>query len=147
MQWMRNAIVVAIVSGLVLALAACGNGGAAEPDVVDAWARPGDPGDNSAAYMNISNDSDDDITLIAASSDVARMVEIHESQMEDGTMRMEEVPEIVIESGETVSLEPGGFHVMMMNLEEALEPGDSFSLTLHFDEIDDIELDVPVEEQ
>jgi periplasmic copper chaperone A len=135
------------VSMLAVMVAACDDDSASEPVVEDAWARPGAEGDNSAAYMEITNEGDDDIVLTGASSDVARTVEIHESSMDDGMMHMEEIPEMVIEPGDTATLEPGGFHVMMMSLERDLEPEDTFDLTLHFDGLDDVELEVTVAEQ
>jgi periplasmic copper chaperone A len=138
------AVLVLAFAGL---LSACGDDAGSVPVIDGQWARPGEEGDNTAAYMEIRNDGDDDIALIGASSDVGRMVEVHESKMADGVMRMEEVEEIVIPAGESAQLEPGGFHVMIMNLNEDLEPGDSFSLTLHFDGLDDVEIDVTVEEQ
>jgi periplasmic copper chaperone A len=147
MNLKRMATGLALMALLALVVVACGNDAAVEPEIDGAWARPGAEGDNAAAYMNITNEGDDDIILTGASSDVARMVEVHESRMEDGTMRMEEVPEIVVEAGDTVALEPGGYHVMFMHLEQDLEPGDSFMLTLHFEDLDDIELEVTVEEQ
>ena len=144
-----NRTILSILATLMLAtvLAACADDAAADPVIENVWARPGDTGDNSAAYMDISNDGDADLTLIGASGDIAGAVEVHESTMEDGMMQMEEIPELVIEAGETVSLEPGGYHIMMMNLEQDLEVGDTFQITLEFEDHDDIELDVTVEEQ
>ncbi len=141
--------ILSILATLMLAtvLAACADDAAADPVIENVWARPGDTGDNSAAFMDISNDGDADLTLIGASGDIAGAVEVHESSMEDGMMQMEEIPELVIEAGETVSLEPGGYHIMMMNLEQDLEVGDTFQITLEFEDHDDIELDVTVEEQ
>jgi periplasmic copper chaperone A len=132
---------------LALIMAACSDNGATEPEITDVWARPGAEGDNSATYMSITNVGDDDVVLTGASSDVAGVVEVHESSMDGGMMHMEEIPELVIEAGETMLLEPGGFHVMMMSLERDLEPDDTFDLTLHFEDLDDIELEVTVAEQ
>jgi periplasmic copper chaperone A len=143
----RILAVILALSMLAVVVAACSDDAAAEPEVNDPWARPGTEGDNSAAYMEITNDGDEDIVLTGASSDVANVVEVHESGMEDGMMQMQEIPELVIEPGDTVALEPGGFHVMMMNLQQDLEPDDTFDLTLHFDDLDDIELEVTVAEQ
>lgn len=138
------AVLVVAFAGL---LTACGDNAGSVPVIDGQWARPGEEGDNTAAYMSIRNDGDDDIALVGASSDVGQMVEVHESRMDNGVMRMEEVEEIVVPAGDSIELEPGGFHVMIMHLEQELEPGDEFSLTLHFDDIGDIEIDVPVEEQ
>ena len=143
---------VAILGSLALVIAACNDDGDAAGDddgltIADVWARPGEPGDNSAAYMQIENNGSDDVVIVDASSDVAEMVEVHESQMEDGMMHMEHMHELAIPAGETVSLEPGGYHVMLMHPEQELAPGDTFSVTLHFDELDDIELEVTVQDQ
>jgi periplasmic copper chaperone A len=143
----RTVLGFLVIAMLTLVVAACGDNGVTEPEIDDVWARPGAEGDNSAAYMNITNEGDEDLVLTGASSDVANAVEVHESSMEDGMMQMEEIPEVVIEAGETAVLEPGGFHVMMMNLQRDLEPDDTFELTLHFEDLDDIELEVTVNEQ
>jgi periplasmic copper chaperone A len=140
-------VTAVLVIALAGVLAACREDAGSVPIIEDQWARPGAEGDNTAAYMVIRNDGDEDFALIGASSDVGRMVEVHESKMDGGVMRMEEIEEIVVSAGESVQLEPGGLHVMIMHLNQDLEPGDSFSLTLHFDGLDDVELDVTVEEQ
>lgn len=142
--------ILGILATMILAslLTACTDDAGADPTVDNAWARPGDSGDNSAAYMDITNDGDADLTLVGVSGDVAGAVEVHESGADDeGMMQMEEIPELVIEAGETVSLEPGGYHIMMMDLEQDLAVGDTFQITLEFEEHDDVELDVTVEEQ
>lgn len=151
-------------------LAGCNSGSDPSVSIEDDWARPGFEGDNAAAYMEIRNDSDEDVALISASSDIAAMVEIHQTRLESpedqdnhddaadnsehgddrhdqGMMIMEEVESVIAPAGSSVLLEPGGYHVMFMGLTRDLEPGDSFSLTLHFDEIDDQTIDVTVEER
>lgn len=144
----KRRMLLSLLAGLVVViLGACGDDAASEPVIEGAWARPGEAGDNSAAYMEISNDGDDDISLVGASGDVAEVVEVHESRMEDGMMKMGEVDEVPVPAGETVTLQPGEFHVMMMNLNEDLEPGDTFTLAMEFEGLDDVEVDVTVEEQ
>lgn len=128
-------------------LGACGDEAASEPVIEGAWARPGEEGDNSAAYMEIRNDGDADISLVGASGDVARVVEVHESAVEDGMMQMGEVDEVPVPAGETAQLQPGEFHVMLMELSRNLEPGDTFTLALQFEDLDDIEVEVAVEDQ
>jgi copper(I)-binding protein len=49
-----------------------------------------------------------------------------------GSMTMREVESIELPAGETVALEPGGFHVMLLDLVEPLEVGDTFEVTLTF---------------
>lgn len=142
-----NIALVVMIGLLTVILAACSEDTASEPIIEDVWARPGAEGDNTAAYLSIENDGDTDIALAGVSGDVAQAVEVHESTTDEGMMVMEEVEEVPIPAGETVMLEPGGFHVMIMNLESDLNPGDTFTLSLQFEELDDIEVDVTVEDQ
>lgn len=108
---------------------------AADPElrIEDPRARPANESSMSAAYFTISNHTTSPDTLLSVSSDVAQLIEIHESyEMEDGMMGMRETNMLVIESGSVVHLEPGGYHVMLIRLNEALEVGDQFDLILHF---------------
>lgn len=90
---------------------------------------------SGAAYASFSNPSDADIVLVAAATDetLASMVELHETKMVNGMMRMQELEYgIVIEPGKTVAMEPGGKHFMIMGLNGPLIAGNRFSLTLEF---------------
>lgn len=102
-------------------------------EITDAWARPGTESGNSAIYMNILNASSVADTLISISSPVARMTEVHESyEQEEGMMGMRPVETVVVPARDVLSLEPGGFHVMLMQLSQALTEGDSIDLTVEF---------------
>jgi copper(I)-binding protein len=59
-------------------------------------------------------------------------VDVHEIVMDDGMMRMREVAGIALPAGETVMLEPGGFHIMLLDMPEMLEAGTEVVLTLTF---------------
>ena len=128
-----------------LLLSACA--GPSEITLDDPWARPGFQGDNSAVYLVIDTSTDQGDGLIGASSDAANMTEIHLSKMDaDGTMTMERQDLIGIPAGETVALEPGGLHVMLMNLVNDLNVGDKFDLTLEFQRAGDIVVEVEVKQ-
>lgn len=102
---------------------------AANISVSDAWARATMPGQPvSGAYMHIQSDAD--ARLLSASSPVVPRVEVHEMSMDGGVMRMHEVKAIELPKGKTVSLEPGGFHIMLMNLKKPIKAGDVIPLTL-----------------
>ncbi len=102
---------------------------AANISVTDAWARATMPGQSvSGAYMQIRSDAD--ARLLSASSSAVPRVEVHEMKMDDGVMRMREVKAIDLPKGKTVSLEPGGFHIMLMNLKKPIAAGDVIPLTL-----------------
>jgi copper(I)-binding protein len=104
---------------------------------------------SGAAYASFSNPSDTDIVLVAAVIDesVAGMVELHETNMVNGMMRMQELEEgIVIAPSKTVSMEPGGKHFMIMGLSGPLIAGNQFSLTLEFADGSTKELQVGVQD-
>jgi len=102
---------------------------AANISVTDAWARATMPGQPvSGAYMQIQADAD--ARLLSVSSSVVPRVEVHEMNMDGGVMRMREVKSIELPKGKTVSLEPGGFHIMLMNLKKPIAAGDVIPLTL-----------------
>ncbi|GAB5490474.1 MAG: hypothetical protein Phog2KO_06890 [Phototrophicaceae bacterium] len=100
----------------------------------------------SGAYMSITNNSADDVTLVAVSAEGVGMVEIHETTVDENDMAsMSELEEgILVPAGATVDLMPGGMHVMLMGLENALVDGETVALTLEFDNDTSIVLDAPI---
>lgn len=118
-------------------------------EVADGWIKSSDmsaaAGGMTAAFGVFTNNSDEDITLIGGSTDVAGKVEIHEVVMVDDEMKMQPIAGgIVIPAGESVTLEPGGLHVMLMELTRGLELGEEIELTLKFDGHPDLKLVLPV---
>ena len=102
---------------------------AANVSVTDAWARATMPGQKvSGAYMQIASDAD--ARLVGVSSPVVPRVEVHEMKMDGDVMRMREVKAIDLPRGKTVSLAPGGYHIMLMNLAKPIAAGDVIPLTL-----------------
>ncbi|MDA8129534.1 MAG: copper chaperone PCu(A)C [Betaproteobacteria bacterium] len=102
---------------------------AANVSVTDAWARANMPGQPvSGAYMRIQSDAD--ARLVGVSSSVVPRVEVHEMNMDGGVMRMREVKSLDLPKGKTVSLEPGGYHIMLMNLKKPIAAGDVIPLAL-----------------
>lgn len=102
---------------------------AANISVTDAWARATVPGQPvSGAYMQLQSDAD--ARLVGASSPLVPRVEVHEMRMEGDVMRMREVKAIELPKGKTVALEPGGFHIMLMNLKKPIAAGEVIPLTL-----------------
>lgn len=118
----------------VLALVAGACGGDASLDVTEAWSRPV-PGPNGAVYLTIEGgEVDASLSRVSASSDVADTVEIHQTVLrDDGTMGMTRISDVEIPAGSTVMMVPGGMHVMLIDLAEPLELGDTFDVTLTFD--------------
>lgn len=109
------------------------------------WARPGIEGGNSAAYFLITNFEQEPDTLLSIQSDVAQIVEVHESYQQDNYMAgMREAGKVEIPANSTVKFEQGGLHVMLMQLAKPLSDGDSFEITLNFASHNNITLDIPV---
>lgn len=101
--------------------------------VEEAWARPAGEGRMSAAYFRITNFESSPDTLLDVSSGIAGLTEIHESyEQEGGMVGMREAREVVIPANSTVHFEPGGLHVMLIQLTRTLQAEDSFDLTLQF---------------
>ncbi len=100
---------------------------------------------NSAAYMTITNTGETDDTLVAAATDVSEAVELHTMSMEDGVMRMRRLEGgVPLPAGETVKLEPGGLHVMLIGLNDRLEKGETFAMTLTFENAGQLEVEAIV---
>lgn len=138
----------ALAAALLLPLAACSSdpsdgsetGGAASDGggtsaegftLVDPWVKAAEEGMTSA-FGTLTNDTGHDLQLIAASTPSAGMVKLHET-MGDGSggmsMQEKEGGFPVPDGGELV-LEPGGNHLMLMDLAAPLRPGDEVELTL-----------------
>jgi copper(I)-binding protein len=108
-----------------------GDGG--EVVIRDGWVQETPAGQTiTAAYMVIENHGDAGITLKAASSLVARVIELHKMELTDGLMKMRRVDSIDIPAKETVELKPGGYHLMVIGLDHQLKEGERVSLTLQF---------------
>jgi copper(I)-binding protein len=118
---------------------------AAQITVTDARARAMPPGTpNSGAFMTFHNGGSAEARVVAGKADVSATVELHTHVMEDGMMKMRQIPEIVLPPGEDVALQPGGLHVMFIGLTGPLEEGSSFPLTLEFADGSSTVVDVPV---
>lgn len=94
--------------------------------------------DVSAAYFSLTNDGGHPVRISAASTTAAGVTELHTMEMDGDIMRMREIEGgIVVAAGETVHLQPGGLHVMLLDLPAPLVEGTAFVLTLTVDMLDD----------
>ena len=120
--------------------------GATAPTVTGAWARAASAGGNSAAYMVISAGASGD-ALVSASipEGLAREVQLHQTTTggmdgmdgmdgggSSGMMSMSQVPEIPVPADGSVALEPGGYHLMILDLKQDLTAGQTVPVTLTF---------------
>jgi copper(I)-binding protein len=135
--------VAVLIAGMALLLPACSEGGGI--GVEDAWARS-PMQDVGAAYFTVTNDGDAEDRLIGATAEIADRTEIHETVMEDGQAQMLPIEAVVIPAGESMSFEPGGYHVMLFDLAEPLTVGETISLVLTFEEAGEIEVEAEIRE-
>ncbi|MBE3599550.1 MAG: copper chaperone PCu(A)C [Limnochordaceae bacterium] len=153
------AFVWALWTGLAGAAAPAKAPGAAQAPpqgirVEDPWARPAKAmgghadasmGMTSAIFLTLVNDSGTTRYLVAAKSDVADAVELHETRIVDNVMKMQPVARIEVPAKGRAQLKPGGYHIMLLGLRRTLAQGDRFQATLVFDDGSELAVDVPVE--
>jgi hypothetical protein len=113
------------MAGLVVSACASDAG-----EIVITDARLGRPtGPNAALYLTAANDGPSD-RLLGVETDLAAAVEIHETVTEtDGTMAMRALTSLELAEGDTLVLEPGGLHLMLVDVAR-LEVGDTVAVTL-----------------
>jgi periplasmic copper chaperone A len=128
----RRSLPIVLAFALLAGLSACGGGGASI-STSEAWARPGPAGGETAAYLVITSTSDAADTLVSVSSPVAASVDLHETSTDaSGMTGMDPMDGMEIPAGGTVTLEPGGMHLMVTGLTDGLAVGDTLDLDLVF---------------
>lgn len=119
---------------------------AGDVSVKEPWARamlPGQPA--GGAWIKLANEGEEDDRLVGLSSPVAGKVEIHTMEVVDDVMTMRPLEDaLVVPAGETITMEPGGLHLMFMQVTEPFKEGDSVPLTLEFENAGKVELALPV---
>ncbi len=129
--------VTLLVSGLALAtsLAFAGDGKAGQLEIRGAFSRAttstADP-TVAGAFMTITNTGAEADKLIGARAEIAEMGGTHTHVRDGMVLNMVSVGAIDIPAGHTVTLQPGGMHVMFHGLKKPLEQGGKYSLTLQF---------------
>jgi copper(I)-binding protein len=106
------------------------------------WARATPPSAPAGGgFLKITNTGTAPDRLISASSPAAEMVQVHEMKMDGSVMRMREVEKgLEIPAGGSVTLAPGGFHLMMMGLKGPLKQGTTVPVTLVFEKAGKIDV-------
>ena len=126
MPRMKSKIIVALVACALAPFAAY-----AQVTVKDPWVRGTVAGQSATgAFMQLASNAD--TSLVAVTSPVAKVVEIHSMAHEGGVMKMRAISALPVPAGKTVDLAPGGYHVMLMDLVQPLKEGDKVPLTLTF---------------
>lgn len=146
MTMMRNLLIAA-------AMLACLNVAtprAAEPGALaidQPWARATAPMQkNGAAYLVIRNRGAEPDRLLAVRGGIAGMIQLHSNTVDaQGVNRMREVEAIQVPAHGSVALQPGGLHVMLMQLQQPLRDGSHFPLTLVFEKAGEVPIEVSVQ--
>lgn len=101
----------------------------------DAWVRqPTGDRKDAGAFAIVENSSATTRAIVSASADIAEKVELHEMKMVGAMMRMSPVKRIDVPAHGKAELKPGGYHVMLFGLKKTPMVGDTFTLTLTFDD-------------
>jgi len=102
---------------------------AGDVEVKDAWVRGTVTGQRATgAFLEITSKSG--AALVGVASPAADITELHEMKMVGSVMRMRAIARLDLPAGKPVQLNPGGYHVMLINLKKPLKKGDSVPLTL-----------------
>jgi len=146
MRTLSKLALAAVLTGFVAPALAQGTANTSIA-VEQPWARATPAGAKTGAvYMTLDNKSGTADRLTGASSDVADKLQIHEMKVENGVMKMREVPGgLPIPGSGSVVLKPGSYHVMLMGLKKPLTVGEKFPLTLTFEKAGNISVTVPVQ--
>jgi periplasmic copper chaperone A len=130
-----------LVSLLIPGAAAAQTG---QVEIKDAWARatPG-KAENGAAYLTIETPAPD--KLVAVSSPAAKKTTLHTMTMDGGVMKMRPLDGLDVPANQPVTLKPGSIHIMLQGLNEPLQAGKSFPLTLTFEKAGERKVEVAVE--
>lgn len=130
----KSALAVIVTVITLSFTSACTPAAVGQITIRDAWVRASEysaeAGGMTGIFAEITNTTSEDVTLLGGATSAAMMVETHE--VADGTMQMKQGG-IVIKAGETVTLEPGGLHIMLMNLSAPIVAGDVIDFTFKFD--------------
>jgi periplasmic copper chaperone A len=128
----------------LLLLASCGQPGAPEIELANAWARPTVGLTPAAVYVTIDNKGGSADRLTGAFTDHAAMAMVHQNEVVNGVARMRMAGEINAPAGDRIEMVPGGTHIMLEGLRAPLKTGDRFDLVLRFKESGDKTVKVTV---
>jgi copper(I)-binding protein len=109
------------------------------------WMRAAGQGATGGAFMTLRNTGDQPDRLVSASSPTARSVELHATIRDGDLMRMRPVQAIEVPAGGSVTLQPGGLHIMLIGLAAAAEPGGTVPLILNFERGGAVQVQLPVQ--
>lgn len=144
---MSRIVLIASVLGLLALPAQAADVTAGSLKISAAWARATPKGASvGGGYLTISNTGSAPDRLVGGASAVAKEVQVHEMSMDNGVMKMRPVAGgLEIKPGATVTLKPGGYHLMFVRLKQPLKQGEHFKVTLEFAKAGKVDVDFTTE--
>ena len=135
MTMFKQALLAFVIALTGLSVARADDVKAGDLVISQAWSRATPGGAKiGAGYFTVENKGGTADRLVSVSGDIAGKIEVHEMAMNDGVMTMRPLEQgLTIDPGKTVTLAPGGYHLMMMDLRKPLKQGDKLPLTLEFE--------------
>ena len=134
-----------VLAVIVLVLGACDDPNSVGLTVDSAWVRSMPPGSKTtAAYFTLNNNTTETIRVIEARSVDFSSASLHNTVVKNGVVSMEEIPVLVLEPGESVSLEPGGKHLMLTGKQFADNPAGCCVLRLEIEGRDPLLFHAPI---
>ena len=121
-------IAAIVQAGLLLLCASVAMSQAQPLTASDAWVRAVPGSDIAAAYLSLSNSGPAPMTIIGVSSPAAASAMIHETSAQEGQSRMRPRAQLIVPAGQTIRFEPGGLHIMLHELKQPVQPGQSVGL-------------------
>ena len=111
------------------------------------YSRATPPGARTGAgYLRIENTGSADDRLVAVTCDCAEASEIHEMSMDNNVMRMRQLPDgLAVPAGETVALEPRGYHLMFIGLKQPFVLDEAFEATLTFEKAGEVTVEFAID--
>lgn len=115
--------------------------------IENGWVKAADSG-MSAAFGELVNNGTQDVTVVSATTEASKMVELHETVASDaGEMVMREKDDgFVIPSGKRLMLKPGGNHIMLMGIMKPIKAGEEVTFTLTFSDKSTLTFSVPAKD-
>ncbi len=112
----------------------------------DVWARTGQPGQVSAAFMDVKNKGTAD-KIVSAHCDCAKATELHDMKMADGKMLMMQVPAMDVPANGDLKLKPGGYHIMLIGLNRPLVAGETLPIKLKFEKAGEVTVQAQIKDR
>ena len=113
--------------------------------VEQAWARATPGGAKTGAvYLTVTNTGTTPDTLVGAATPAADKAELHEMKMQNNIMEMRPISTLSLAPGQSVTLGPNGYHIMLVGLKAPLKEGDTLPITLSFQHAPKQDVTVPV---